>query len=146
MRQRSKAKEGLESVQLQHWVRAVANGKPPTIKHPETQEIIQLPMPLARTDGEGLTFTLSRSGTASWILRYRSGGRYCSLFASQPTLSKRHDGRLICGFLICGTCLGMLMAACSRSSLLFSAHSRPYVCGKPLIAQMQSLPDQRFQP
>lgn len=79
MRQRNNLREGLESVQLQHWVRALANGKPPTIKHPETQEIIQLPMPLARTDGDGLTFTLSCSGTASWILRYRSGGRYREL-------------------------------------------------------------------
>lgn len=32
-------------------------------------------MPLARADGDGLTFTLSQSGTASWILRYRHGGR-----------------------------------------------------------------------
>ncbi|MBC8642143.1 tyrosine-type recombinase/integrase [Caballeronia sp. EK] len=30
--------------------------------------------PLAKSDGEGLTFTLSKAGTASWILRYRMGG------------------------------------------------------------------------
>lgn len=29
--------------------------------------------PLARSDGEGLTFTLSNAGTASWVLRYRIG-------------------------------------------------------------------------
>ena len=31
--------------------------------------------PLAKADGGGLTFTLSRSGTAAWILRYRHGGK-----------------------------------------------------------------------
>jgi integrase len=72
---RLRTKELLEPLQLQHWVRAVENGKEPTIKNPETGEIIALPLPLARSDGDGLTFTLSRSGTASWILRYRHAGR-----------------------------------------------------------------------
>ncbi|HTP95817.1 MAG TPA: tyrosine-type recombinase/integrase [Burkholderiales bacterium] len=31
--------------------------------------------PLAKSDGNGLTFTLSASGTASWVLRYRIGGK-----------------------------------------------------------------------
>ena len=31
--------------------------------------------PVARSDGDGLTFTLSRAGTASWILRYRLPGK-----------------------------------------------------------------------
>ncbi|MCW5155923.1 integrase, partial [Burkholderia cenocepacia] len=32
--------------------------------------------PVAKSDGDGLTFTLSASGTAAWILRYRlAGGR-----------------------------------------------------------------------
>ena len=32
--------------------------------------------PLAgKSDGDGLTFTLSKSGTASWVLRYRFGGK-----------------------------------------------------------------------
>ncbi|MFM0507635.1 tyrosine-type recombinase/integrase [Paraburkholderia sp. RL17-373-BIF-A] len=30
--------------------------------------------PIAKSDGEGLTFTLSKAGTASWVLRYRMGG------------------------------------------------------------------------
>ncbi|MBP9941995.1 MAG: DUF4102 domain-containing protein [Comamonas sp.] len=30
---------------------------------------------VAVSDGAGLTFTLSKSGTATWILRYRHGGR-----------------------------------------------------------------------
>lgn len=68
-------KHALESIQLKHWMEAVKNGISPTIKDPETKEIVQLPMPLARSDGDGLTFTLSQSGTATWILRYRHGGR-----------------------------------------------------------------------
>lgn len=31
--------------------------------------------PVAKSDGDGLTFTLSKSGTAAWVLRYRVGGR-----------------------------------------------------------------------
>ena len=31
--------------------------------------------PVARSDGDGLTFTLSAKGTAAWVLRYRYGGR-----------------------------------------------------------------------
>jgi integrase len=31
--------------------------------------------PIARSDGDGLTFTLSTAGLAAWILRYRVGGR-----------------------------------------------------------------------
>lgn len=29
---------------------------------------------LAKSDGDGLTFTLSKAGTAAWVLRYRMGG------------------------------------------------------------------------
>lgn len=31
--------------------------------------------PVAKSDGDGLTLTISKSGTASWILRYRAAGR-----------------------------------------------------------------------
>jgi len=31
--------------------------------------------PLAKTDGDGLTFTLSRNGTSAWVLRYRLAGK-----------------------------------------------------------------------
>ena len=31
--------------------------------------------PLAKTDGDGLTFTLSANGTAAWVLRFRMGGK-----------------------------------------------------------------------
>lgn len=32
-------------------------------------------IPVAKSDGDGLTFTLSKAGTASWILRYRMPGK-----------------------------------------------------------------------
>ena len=32
-------------------------------------------IPVAKSDGDGLTFTLSKAGTASWILRYRIPGK-----------------------------------------------------------------------
>lgn len=47
--------EILEDIQLRNWVKA---GKP-----------------VAKADGGGLTFTLSKAGTASWVLRYRFGGK-----------------------------------------------------------------------
>nr|BAC22654.1 probable integrase [Comamonas sp. NCIMB 9872] len=34
---------------------------------------------LAKSDGGGLTFTVSPAGTASWVLRYRAGGRAVEL-------------------------------------------------------------------
>lgn len=67
--------EGLQTLQLQHWVRAAKAGAIPSINDSETGMVTELPLPLARSDGGGLTFTLSRAGTATWILRYRSGGR-----------------------------------------------------------------------
>lgn len=75
MNQKNKAAGGLQTLQLQHWVKMVKSGEIPTIKDPETGNIIELRMPLARSDGGGLTFTLSSTGTAAWILRYRSAGR-----------------------------------------------------------------------
>lgn len=41
----------------------------------EIRHWIRQGQPLAKADGGGLTFTLSAKGTASWILRYRHGGR-----------------------------------------------------------------------
>ncbi|MCW3701466.1 tyrosine-type recombinase/integrase [Burkholderia cenocepacia] len=45
--------------------------------------------PVAKSDGDGLTFTLSASGTAAWILRYRlAGGRRRELtLGNYPDLS-----------------------------------------------------------
>jgi len=45
----------LSDVQLRQWTRAG--------------------VPLAKSDGAGLTFTLSSAGTAAWVLRYRIGGK-----------------------------------------------------------------------
>ncbi|PFH10914.1 integrase [Collimonas sp. PA-H2] len=70
-----KTRDKLEVLQLQRWVRAVEQGNRPTTKDPATQEIIELRLPMAKSDGDGLTFTLSAAGTATWILRYRYGGR-----------------------------------------------------------------------
>lgn len=45
----------LTDLQIRHWIKAGT--------------------PLAKADGNGLTFTLSATGAAGWILRYRHGGR-----------------------------------------------------------------------
>ncbi|WP_369798663.1 tyrosine-type recombinase/integrase [Achromobacter sp. DMS1] len=49
----------LTDVQIKAWIRAGA--------------------PLAKSDGGGLTFTLSKAGTATWVLRYRMPGRRCEV-------------------------------------------------------------------
>ena len=71
----TRTRELLDPIQIKHWITAVKNGQTPTIKDKTTKEQKELPLPLARSDGDGLTFTLSKSGTASWVLRYRYGGR-----------------------------------------------------------------------
>lgn len=58
MRQKTKTREKLKPIQLQHWIRAVENGEVPTAKDTETGEIIQLRLPMAVSDGDGLTFAL----------------------------------------------------------------------------------------
>jgi integrase len=45
----------LDDIQIRHW--------------------ISKRQAVAKSDGEGLTFTLSAAGTATWVLRYRYGGR-----------------------------------------------------------------------
>lgn len=44
----------LDDVQIRHWI---ARGEP-----------------VAKSDGDGLTFTLSKAGTAAWVFRYRNAG------------------------------------------------------------------------
>jgi hypothetical protein len=52
----AKTTHTLTDIQLRHWI---------------AQRV-----PVAKSDGDGLTFTLSQAGTASWVLRYRNqGGR-----------------------------------------------------------------------
>ena len=43
---------------------------------------------LAKSDGGGLTFTMSAAGTASWVLRYRSEGRQVELTEERDILKK----------------------------------------------------------
>ncbi|ARL55611.1 Arm DNA-binding domain-containing protein [Burkholderia pseudomallei] len=43
----------LDDIQIRNWI---AKGEP-----------------VAKSDGDGLTFTLSKAGTSSWVLRYRMG-------------------------------------------------------------------------
>lgn len=45
----------LDDIQIRHWIN---KGEP-----------------IAKSDGDGLTFTLSAAGTATWVLRFRYGGR-----------------------------------------------------------------------
>lgn len=51
----AKSSRRLDDIQIKHWI---AKGEA-----------------IARSDGDGLTFTLSPSGTATWVLRYRLGGK-----------------------------------------------------------------------
>ena len=67
--------ESFDAVQIKHWVTAVKNGHSPTIADKKEKTVKKLPLPLARSDGNRLTFTLSKTGTATWVLRYRYGGR-----------------------------------------------------------------------
>lgn len=39
------------------------------------RQFVRAGAPVAKADGAGLTFTLSTAGTATWVLRYRHGGR-----------------------------------------------------------------------
>ena len=51
------------------------------------------PIP-GKSDGQGLTFTLSRNGTASWVLRYRLAGKAHELTLGRypdMTLSKARE-------------------------------------------------------
>lgn len=50
------------------------------------QQWIKQSVPIARSDGGGLNFTLSKAGTASWTLRYRSKGK-----ASELTIGNYPD-------------------------------------------------------
>lgn len=50
-----RGKNLLEDIQIRRWVSAG--------------------QPISRTDGDGLTFTLSRAGTATWVLRYQHSKR-----------------------------------------------------------------------
>ena len=46
-----------------------------TIRDIQIRNWVNAGKPVAKSDGDGLTFTLSAAGTASWVLRYRMGGK-----------------------------------------------------------------------
>lgn len=59
----------LKDIEVQAWIRA---GKPVA----------------GKSDGDGLTFTLSTKGTASWVFRYRLGGKQRELtIGNYPTIT-----------------------------------------------------------
>ncbi|WP_244438835.1 Arm DNA-binding domain-containing protein [Paraburkholderia dilworthii] len=65
----------LDDVQIRHWI---AHKKP-----------------VAKADGDGLTFALSQNGTASWMLRYRRGTRRRELtLGNYPDLTLASARRL----------------------------------------------------
>ncbi|CAG0944671.1 partial Prophage integrase IntS, partial [Gammaproteobacteria bacterium] len=45
------------------------------LKDVQLRNCVKAGGPLAMTDGDGLTFTLSASGTAAWVLRYYVAGK-----------------------------------------------------------------------
>ena len=45
------------------------------LSDPQLRRWIKARVPVAKSDGNGLTFTLSAAGTAAWVLRYRHGGK-----------------------------------------------------------------------
>lgn len=46
-----------------------------TIRDLHIRNWIKAGKPICKSDGDGLTFTLSASGTSSWVLRYRLGSK-----------------------------------------------------------------------
>lgn len=57
---------------------------------PQLRRLVAAGAPVAVSDGDGLTFTLSAAGTAAWTLRYRIGGRRREL-----TLGRYPDLKLV---------------------------------------------------
>lgn len=58
----------------------------------QIKQWVKAKVALAKADGGGLTFTLSSSGRASWVLRYRIG-----LLAICDTIPKLQFMRHFCG-------------------------------------------------
>lgn len=56
------------------------------LKDVEIRAWVKAGQPVAKSDGQGLTFTLSKAGRAAWILRYRFGGK-----AKEKTLGQYPD-------------------------------------------------------
>lgn len=60
---------------------------------PQLRRLIAAGGPVAVSDGDGLTFTLSAAGTAAWTLRYRIGGRRRELTLGRYPDLKLTDAR-----------------------------------------------------
>lgn len=59
-----------------------------TIRDVQLRNWVTAGKPVAKSDGDGLTFTLSATGTASWVLRYRMSGKQRELTLGRyPDLS-----------------------------------------------------------
>ena len=56
----------------------------------QLRQWVKIGQPVAKSDGDGLTFTLSEAGLSAWILRYRYGGR-----RSEVTLGRYPDMSLV---------------------------------------------------
>ena len=64
----------LTDIQIRNWIKARA--------------------PVAKSDGDGLTFTLSAGGAASWVLRYRLHGKQRELTLGRYPDTTLSDARL----------------------------------------------------
>ena len=61
----------------------------------ELRDWVKAGQPVVKTDGDGLTFTLSAKGTAAWTLRYRFGGKRKELTMGRyPELSLAEARRM----------------------------------------------------
>lgn len=61
----------------------------------QIKRLMSLGKPFAKSDGEGLTFTFSKAGTASWILRYRISGKAKELtIGNYPDITLSHARKL----------------------------------------------------
>ncbi|PJO72432.1 integrase [Burkholderia thailandensis] len=57
----------------------------------EIKHLVRTGAPIAKSDGDGLTFTLSAAGTAAWVLRFSHGGRRHELtLGTYPDLKLGH--------------------------------------------------------
>jgi integrase len=66
-----------------------------TLTDLKLRKLIAQGAPTAKTDGQGLVFTLSKAGTATWILRYRKDGKQRELtIGNYPDISLSEARRL----------------------------------------------------
>lgn len=59
---------------MSYWPALTSAGKMGILTDIQIRQWVKQGQPIAKSDGDGLTFTLSAKGTASWVLRYRVAG------------------------------------------------------------------------